>query len=61
MTARNERDYWIAYWRAFLRHLAPETHAMVMRRKALWVHHATSWLRTPRAAWLDSGSCANVY
>lgn len=40
---KDERDYWVAYWRTFLRHLElPESHAAVMQREALWVRH--SWL-----------------
>lgn len=38
---KDERDYWIAYWRVFLRHLKlPQFHAAVMQREAHWVRHA---------------------
>lgn len=47
-TEKDERDYWMAYWRAFLRHLGLlETHAAVMQREALWVHHARLFPEVP--------------
>lgn len=47
-TEKDERDYWVAYWRVFLRHLGlPETHAAVMSREALWVHHARLYPEVP--------------
>ncbi|MFZ5816899.1 MAG: HAD family hydrolase [Bacillota bacterium] len=47
-TERDERDYWVAYWRAFLRHLGlPESHAAVMHREALWVRHARLYPEVP--------------
>jgi putative hydrolase of the HAD superfamily len=47
-TEKDERDYWVAYWRAFLRHLGlPESHATVMQREALWVRHARLYPEVP--------------
>lgn len=47
-TEKDERDYWVAYWRAFLRHLGlPETHAAQMQREALWVRHARLYPEVP--------------
>lgn len=47
-TEKDERDFWVAYWRAFLRHLGlPESHAAVMQREALWVRHAQLYPEVP--------------
>ncbi|MFZ5826195.1 MAG: HAD family hydrolase [Bacillota bacterium] len=47
-TEKDERDYWVAYWRVFLRHLGlPETHAAIMQREAMWVRHARLYPEVP--------------
>lgn len=46
---KDERDYWVTYWRAFLRHLGlPGTHAAQMQRDALWVRHARLYPEVPQ-------------
>ncbi len=45
---KDERDYWVAYWRVVLRDLGlPESYAPVMHRQALWAQHSRVYPEVP--------------